>query len=138
MHADAREMKETKKPPVELPPEGPAPPFLIEEPMMTPYAALVRNLPEIKRKTEDKAVEEAIRRQTEPGRDQHIENRQSSQKILATALREVEKTMPLKAGLEYIKKNLRPNLPEHLPLGYRLPSNSTIKGIVSKMKRGQL
>jgi hypothetical protein len=62
---------------------------------------------------------------------------QLRRETLAAALREVEKTTPLKAGLKYINKNVRPKLPEHLPPGYRLPSASTLKGIVSKMKRGQ-
>jgi hypothetical protein len=74
---------------------------------------------------------------TKLGRAKHIMNTQLSREKLATALREVEKTIPLKSGLKYIEKNLRPNLPKHLPIGYRLPSDSTLKGIVSRMKRGQ-
>jgi hypothetical protein len=88
--------------------------------------------------TRQNATEKAKEEITKPGRDRHIEIMQSSRKTLATALRELEKTIPLKAGLKYIKNNLRPNLPKHLSPGYRLPSNSTIKGIVSMMKRGQL
>src|SRR5205807_5470661 len=57
---------------------------------------------------------------TKPGRTKHIKISQLSREKLATALREVEKTIPLKSGLKYIEKNLRPNLPKHLPTGYRL------------------
>jgi hypothetical protein len=93
-----------------------------------------RDLPEIRGKAKDK-VAQAI---TKPGRDQHIKNAQLRAAELATALREVEKTTPLKAGLKYIEKNVQPKLPEHLPPGYRLPSDRELKGVVSKMKRGQL
>jgi hypothetical protein len=75
---------------------------------------------------------------TKSGRAKHIMNTQLNREKLATALREVEKTIPLKSGLKYIGENLRPNLPKHLPTGYQLPSDSTLKGIVSMMKRGQL
>jgi hypothetical protein len=71
----------------------------------------------------DKAAQEI----TKPGRDQHIKNAQLHRKTLAAALREVEKTTPLKAGLKYIGNKVRPNLPEHLPTDYPDSSNSTIK-----------
>jgi hypothetical protein len=93
-----------------------------------------RDLPEIRSKAKDK-VAQAI---TKPGRDQHIKNAQLRRETLAAALREVEKTTPLKAGLKYIKDNVQPELPKHLPTDYRLPSEGELKGVVSKMKRGQL
>jgi hypothetical protein len=89
------------------------------------------NAQEILRKLSNREI-------TKPGRAKHIMNTQLSREKLAAALREVEKTIPLKSGLKYIEKKLRPNLPKHLPPGYRLPSDSTLKGIVSMMKRGQL
>jgi hypothetical protein len=88
--------------------------------------------------TAEEAKNETAREITEPGRVQHIKNARSRREELAAALREVEKTTPLKAGLKYIKNNVQKELPKHLPPGCRLPSEGELKGIVSMMKRGQL
>jgi hypothetical protein len=86
----------------------------------------------------DEAVDEAARLQTEPGRDQHIDNAKTREKELAAALRKAEETVPLMAGSKYIDEKLRPILPRRPTCRDLLPSNTTIKKTISKMRRGQL
>jgi vacuolar-type H+-ATPase subunit H len=88
----------------------------------------------------DKATTEAVAKanqeRTTPARLTRTEKAKLRDKAFATALREVEKTIPLKSGLKYIKDNLRPRLHGHFV--NNRPSDSTLKGIISRMKRGQL
>jgi hypothetical protein len=81
-------------------------------------------------------INESQRKKTSHGRAANIEKAQARDEILVKALREIEKTIPLKAGEKYIKDNVRPHLLGHLPPGCRLPSVSKLKNIVSRMKRG--
>jgi hypothetical protein len=79
---------------------------------------------------------EARQIQTKPARDTRNKNAKANDPAIVTALREIEKNVPLKRGVKYIETHVRGRLRDHLPPGTRIPSASKIKKITSQMKCG--